>query len=141
MHKYSLSKKYLIDKLDNNFLYDEKIHQWYQYNVDNSNVWSIISNLKFEKIIENFIEEHPNFNEQLNNSYLDNVIKKLKRNLIIDFNKFLNENNHLVPFNNGILNLKTLELLDHSKNYNFTYKLNIDYDPKAKMKKIFVDWL
>ena len=41
----------------------------------------------------------------------------------------------LVPFKNGVLDLNTKILLNHDPNYYFTYSLNIDYDPNAKISK------
>ena len=41
-----------------------------------------------------------------------------------------------INFNNGILNLKTMELIPHSTDFKFVQKLPINYNPKAKCPKI-----
>jgi putative DNA primase/helicase len=136
-----LVEEYLLEKINNELLYDLLSNQWYQYNVNNSNIWSPINNLKFEKLIASYIKLYPNFNKILRNSYLDNVIKILKRELEYELNSFIKKNNNLIPFKNGILDLKTKKLLFFSKDYKFTYKLTIDYDPLAKMDLTFANWL
>lgn len=54
------------------------------------------------------------------------------RTNIRDTDWFLDTTNRKVNFNNGVLNLDTMEFLPHSIEYGFRYVLKYDYDPKAK---------
>lgn len=45
----------------------------------------------------------------------------------IDFNK----DTDLLPLENGILNLKTKELFDYAPEHKFTFKIPVEYNPKA----------
>jgi putative DNA primase/helicase len=47
----------------------------------------------------------------------------------------------LVPFKNGVLDLNTIKLLNHDPSYYFTYSLNINYNPSAKIEKSMLDFL
>lgn len=66
--------------------------------------------------------------------------------LLLDTHITANAPRNLICFNNGVLNVDTMEFGDHSPEYYFTYKLAVDYDPEATcptitktMKKIFGD--
>lgn len=46
----------------------------------------------------------------------------------------------LVNLNNGVLDIKSKKLLDHSHEYNFRYKLNHDFNPEARASR-FIEFL
>ncbi len=50
-------------------------------------------------------------------------------------NEFVEPENK-INLNNGVLDIITRELLPHSPDYNFLYKLDVDYDPDAKCPTI-----
>jgi len=51
-----------------------------------------------------------------------------------------NKEKHLLPMRNGILNLKTMELVEHTKELRMTWQLPFDYDRNAHCEPI-IDWL
>ncbi len=64
--------------------------------------------------------------------YLNLVLDKIEADTFIDKKKFFSEENPwLLPVKNGILDLKTRVLNDHSPEKIFFTKLPIKYDPKA----------
>jgi len=70
-------------------------------------------------------------------SICNQVISKIEADTYIneeDF--FVNENLDLVPVQNGILNIKTKELLNFSPDYRFFNKLKVDYNPKLYNESI-----
>lgn len=138
--EFFICKNYLKDKLSN-FIYDKEINQWYQYNMDHLGVWEAINEEDFKFEVIKLLTEHEIIKDNLKMSYLVNVLSFLKTLLRTNLREFSEKNNNLIPFNNGILNLKTGELLSFSPEFKFTSKLNIDYVPGARMKKNFVDWL
>lgn len=61
----------------------------------------------------------------------------------VDFNIYRNKakKQKLIPFKNGVLDLKTRKLLAHNKDYYFTHGLNISYDPNANVSYDMVYFL
>lgn len=46
-----------------------------------------------------------------------------------------------IPFQNGVLDLKTRELLPHSPDYGFTAAMPYPWDPNAPVPTVVIDWL
>jgi putative DNA primase/helicase len=67
----------------------------------------------------------------------NNVTAKIQADTYIDPNKFFNQNNiKEIPIQNGILNLKTREILSYTQDKIFFNKLPIKYDPQATCEAI-----
>lgn len=78
--------------------------------------------------IDKFAED--NFDPKPNNYMCMEFRGKIKRNNIRPFNWF--RIHELINFKNGVLNLSTLEMSNHSIVNGFRYVLPFDYDPKAE---------
>lgn len=139
--EYEICEDYLLELLDNNYLYDNEVRQWYVYNNNESHIWEVISIEDLKLIIIKHLKEHKLIKKNIKKHYLTNIIDFLSTLLKTNFNKFSNQHTNFIPFNNGILNLTTSELLPFSREFKFTYKLNIDFDPEAKMNSDFANWL
>lgn len=63
--------------------------------------------------------------------YIDNVLKELKALAPIDLEEF-DQHHHLLNFRNGVVDLRSGEMLEHSKGYLLTTQLEFDYDPEAE---------
>lgn len=87
--------------------------------------YELISFLKLKNIIDSIIKIGSN-PTTVNNFFNKTLIKGYK-----DFESDLQESGYL-NCDNGLLNLKTKELLKHSPEFFFKYKLNHKYDKKAK---------
>lgn len=90
---------------------------------------------------DNFGENVATFLESKNIGYSARKIKNL-----IDVTRYMlkdtpEHNPDFLPFKNGILNKKTGELFPHSKDFFFTYCLEIDYDSDNQETPIFNKWL
>lgn len=75
-------------------------------------------------------------NRKVNNaiqSFLNNP------NIARDLDKF-NVDKDIINVDNGVLNLKTLELKEHSPSFNFTYCCNVKWNPQAD-SSFFLNWL
>lgn len=72
-----------------------------------------------------------------NNHTVNEVIAKV-RALSYRDTTFLNELTplHLIPFQNGVYNTETMELVAHSPKWFFTYKHPVVFDPKATCPQI-----
>jgi len=69
-----------------------------------------------------------------------------KKNCISFARSFLSrqsieDNTHLLSFNNGVLDIRTGELLEHNKNYYLTYGFKEDYKRSDECPKLVLDWL
>ena len=65
------------------------------------------------------------------------VIEKIEVDTYIEHdNFFIEEDVNLLPVQNGILNIKTKELMDFSSDYRFFVKLPTKYNPEAKCPNI-----
>jgi len=139
--EYEICEDYLLEKFGGNYIFDNGINQWYKYDAGGSNIWEAITEEDLKFNIIKYLKEHEAIGKKIKLSYLKNVIDFLRTLLKINFREFSNQHINLIPFNNGILNIITGELLPHSSEFKFTSKLNINYIPEAKMSKDFANWL
>lgn len=89
----------------------------------NGKKWSDIS----RNIIHNFAER--NFDPSPSNQMCNEFEAKLKRTNIRNQNWYQVEG--LINFENGVLDLQTMEMNFHTPEYGFKYVLPFDYDPSA----------
>ncbi len=60
----------------------------------------------------------------------------------LDPGREVNDHPELVCLNNGMVNLKTLDIVPHDRDYYSTYQLNVDFDPKTdKVCQDFLNFL
>ena len=64
-------------------------------------------------------------------SFIDSVIKELRAMVPVDPEDF-DQDHHLLAFKDVVVNLKTGESLEHSKDFMLTRQLGFDFDPDAK---------
>lgn len=74
--------------------------------------------------------------EHCSNHYVKEIEEKIKRSTAISKGKFDDIPEELICLMNGILNLKTQELLDYDPKYYFKNKIPIEYNKKAACPKI-----
>lgn len=92
-------------------------------------------NGQFYKPVENSYLE--NFAQENFNPYAQTFMTREFRELVLRTNMaevsfWSKTTKRKVNFNNGVLDIDTMELLPHSKDYGFKYVLPFDYDAKAK---------
>lgn len=95
--------------------------------VYNGRKWVDIS----RNVIHNFAEQ--NFDPSPSNSMCTEFEAKLKRTNIRNQDWFQVEG--FINFQNGVLDLKTMEMHAHSPDYGFKYVLPFNYDPSANCPK------
>jgi putative DNA primase/helicase len=93
----------------------------------------------FTKNGKNIIEkECEKLLSEFSNTYKINEIRnKIERLTMIDRKDLGNANKNLICLKNGVLNLKTKELVNHSPDFCFMNKLPIEYNSKAICHNIF----
>lgn len=67
-----------------------------------------------------------------NSHIIEEVENHIRRNNYIDMSEFDSEPLTLIPLENGILDIETLELLPYSKEHRFIKTLGVAYKPEAK---------
>lgn len=67
-----------------------------------------------------------------NKKNVDDILSFIKNKVTKSYEDF-NKTPYLINCKNGVINLRTLELLKHSPVFFFDYMLDVNYDPKADM--------
>lgn len=80
--------------------------------------------------VKSFAEK--NFNPEPNIAKRQEFAEKLKLYNLISPDFFTETTMRKINFQNGVLDVETMELLPHSTIYGFRYVLNYSYDPQAK---------
>ena len=103
--------------------------QWMRYEADSPGVWSpesleFVESLVYQVITSKGIDGYGG------NSYIANIVKILRHQLIV--RKWIERSpSELIPFQNGVLELATGKLLEHSPGYRFTWSMPREHNPLA----------
>ena len=114
--------------------FEPVIRDWFLY--QQSGIFKVTPELMIQQAVYQAIEKHT-FNLGFQASYPAGVSSCL-RNLAI---RQLKSQVGLLCFKNGVLNLRSHELLPHSPDYFFTNQLPFDWLPNAPDPTIIVEWL
>lgn len=109
--------------------FNDKTSTWMRYGADFTGVWSPESDEFIESIISKILDSK-GITGYGSNSYVVNVVKKLRHDLI-ERNWTELPTSEYLPFINGVLNLQTGELLPHSPGYKLTWRLAREYSQTA----------
>lgn len=104
------------------FITNIDTHQLMKYD---GKKWIIVEDLE----ITAFATKH--FNPTAKNTMRAEFLGIIKNKKISSKNFTGKDNNNFINFDNGVLNIKTRELLPHSEDYGFTYCLPYAYNPNA----------
>lgn len=113
--------------------FDATARTWQRYNGIH---WEEISDFRAFATIDGWIEQGA-AEVGYTTGYVHGVSDFLKARLLIDSP---NQDPNLVPFRNGLLNLKTGELCAHSPENHITWCLPYQYDPAARCSKV-IAWI
>jgi len=102
---------------------------WMRYEADSPGVWSVETNEYTESIISTILDAKGIVGYG-SNGYVTNILKKLRHLLIV--RKWIEQSpSELIPFQNGVLELATGKLLEHSPGYRFTWSMPREHNPIA----------
>jgi putative DNA primase/helicase len=116
-----MSKNVFRDLFDNRVRFDASVKQYWRY--DGNGKWVTCSDEYVFGVVQEYLEEAVS---SFSPSYVRNVIEFARKD-------FLHEgwteapNSLFMPFTNGVLEIKTGQLLDHSPDYGFTWQLPRPY--------------
>jgi Domain of unknown function (DUF3854)/D5 N terminal like len=116
-----MSKKVFRDLFENIIRFDASIKQYWRY--DKKGKWVICSDEYIFGIVQEYLEESvPNFSP----AYVRNVIEFAKKDFLHEGWTEMSSLLYL-PFENGVLEMATKQLLPHSPDYGFTWQLPRPY--------------
>ena len=129
----SVVAKMLATKIDE-LSFDPTSKDWMRY--DGNGVWVDMDESEIFDAISKMIDSSIN-DVGYSSNFVEGVIKFLRGDTLY---KDWNCQRGLIPMKNGVLSLATKELLPHSQEYRFTWKLPYDFDEKADCPTI-KEWL
>jgi putative DNA primase/helicase len=120
-----MSKKVFRDLFDNRVRFDASVKQYWRY--DRNGKWTNCSDEYVFGVVQEYLEEAvSNFSP----SYVRNVIEFARKDFLHE--GWTEASNLLyIPFENGVLEIKTGQLLDHAPDYGFTWQLPRPYSALA----------
>jgi len=139
---HNLIAKEIAEKYRGQMAWDVKIQQWRRYSSELEGIWAIEPKEFIRQIIRIEIEPIAEMNRNpktgklpnITNNVVSGVENLLKDDLAV---RHWNEDNlRLIPFENGVFNLETRELIEHAPGHYLTWCLPYDYNPEAKCDKI-----
>lgn len=103
---------------------------WMRYEADFPGVWSVETNEYTESIISTILDAKGIIGYG-SNGYVTNILKKLRHLLIV--REWIERSpSELIPFQNGVLELATGKLLEHSPGYRFTWSMPREHNVLAQ---------
>ncbi|HEY9871902.1 MAG TPA: phage/plasmid primase, P4 family, partial [Candidatus Obscuribacterales bacterium] len=105
---------------------------WMRYEAEKPGIWSPEHDVSVEAAIKAELDCLPCFNTERGYSYayLAEVTKFMRCELLVR-NWDDTESRKLIPFQNGVLDVTTRELLDHAPGYRLTWQLPRAHSPQA----------
>lgn len=116
--------KELAEKYNEQWRFCAELNSWLIYEHEQKGVWSVVSELIISQAI---LVELTNKGIEVfrTNSYVANIIGFLRDKLLVE--KWVEQSERYLPFNNGVYDLTTKKLHEHSPGFNLTWKLPRDY--------------
>ena len=129
----------LLEKYRNLIAWDISIQQWRRYGAEHDGIWNKEADEFIRQVLYAELEAMEDVTEEdITPALVKQTEELLKWKLAI--RKWDSENRSILPMLNGVLDLKTRELHDHSPNNRLTWVLPINFDPKADCDPI-KEWL
>ncbi|RMF24174.1 MAG: DUF3854 domain-containing protein, partial [Cyanobacteria bacterium J083] len=124
----------IASKYRNYWIYCDSLRTWLAYGIVTPGVWTTVSEDYLAAEIDCILEEKGIIGYGTN-SYIKNIIGKLKRRLYTrEWQEKLSSEHEVLPgaaflpFRNGVLEIATGTLHQHSPGFRFTWQLPRDYD-------------
>ncbi len=121
--------KKIAEEYRDRLCFNNQIGQWMRYEADSPGVWSIETQEFIESCVYKILDSK-NIEGYNSNSYIANIVKILRHQLIERRWIELSPKDFL-PFQNGVLEIATGNLLPHSPGYRLTWQLPREHNPLA----------
>lgn len=107
------------------WVYCDELRTWLAYSLETKGIWTVISKQYLAHAIDNILEAR-NIVGYGTNAYIQNILGALERKLFI--RKWSEKSTtEYLPFRNGVLELATNKLHEHSPGFRLTWQLPRDY--------------
>ncbi len=116
-----MSKKVFKDLFENTIRFDASVKQYWRY--DGRGKWVVCSDEHIFGKVQEYLEEAI---ETFSPNYVENVIRFGKKDILHEGWAEMSSLMYL-PFENGVLEMSTKQLLPHSPDYGFTWQLPRPY--------------
>lgn len=122
--------------------YDLVSGDWFEYDIS-LGLWKRLTVFEIDQKIFKLLRSDDDLKGLLTADYKNRVKISLEMINGLNFNIYRTKNQdlQLIPFKNGVLDLFKQELMPHDPNNYFSYGLNINYDPSAKLSPEMVAFL
>jgi putative DNA primase/helicase len=129
----------LAEQYRDYWVYCDELKTWLAYSLNTKGIWTIVTEQYLAAEIDAILESR-NVVGYGTNTYIQNIIGKLKRKLFVrEWSE--KSSTDWLPFKNGVLELATNKLHEHSSSFRFTWQLPRDYTVVETSWKNIDDWL
>lgn len=95
------------------------------------NAYRFQGDLKIRELCQS-IMKRAGFEKEINNSAVAEVIGHITRSSYCEREEYEDSETSFIPLSNGILDIKTLELIPYDADHLFLFRLEVKYDKEAK---------
>ncbi|MDJ0727815.1 MAG: DUF3854 domain-containing protein [Prochloraceae cyanobacterium] len=121
------------------WIYCDQYKNWLIYEEELPGVWELVSKDFIEHKIH-FLLKARGIEGYGSNSYINNILGTMKRELIV--RTWTKQNSAaFLPFKNGVLEIATGKFQDHSPDFRLTWQLPREYDPNDTDWSSISNWL
>ena len=130
----SAAAEIIAEQMINVYAFDKKSEKWIKYT---EGYWSDTQKQDIKESVSKIMRDSTFFPSPYKNYYFNGIVQLLRNHLSSTPKE---EDRHLLPFKNGVLDINTKTLMPNDPEYGFTWQLPYKYDPSAKCKPI-TKWL
>jgi len=127
----------LAEKYSKTLAFNNESHCWMHYEADFPGVWSPETDEFIESLVYRIIKAKGI--KGFSPSYLTAVTKIMRSELIV--RKWVEASKDYLPFENGVLEIETKELLPHNPSYRFTWSLPRQHNQLASDWATIETWM
>ncbi len=132
----SITAAKLLPGVEYDWLYEGKTGRYFQYN--GAGLWEVSGNVAFLGLVKKRMETHDDIIEYgFKEAFLNGVEGLLSIDLCGDLTA---QPHNLIPFRNGVLDIKTGKKIEHAAENHLTWQLAFDYQRSATCL-FFQTWL
>ncbi|MDJ0536927.1 MAG: DUF3854 domain-containing protein, partial [Xenococcaceae cyanobacterium MO_207.B15] len=129
----------IAEKYRDTWIFCDQLKTWLAYSLETEGIWTVVSPEYLEAEVHTILKAR-NIKGYSTNAYIKNIVGALKRELYLRKWDELSSTDWL-PFQNGVLELATGKLHDHSPGFRFTWRLPRDYVVVERGWRAIDTWL
>ncbi|MEH2374405.1 DNA primase family protein [Nostoc sp.] len=129
----------IAEKYKDKWIFNSEANCWMIYELEQSGIWSKVNDYYIEGLINKELK-HQKIAGYGSVNYITSIIGKLRLELI-EIGWEEKSPTKLLPFQNCVLEIATGNILNHSREYRFTWCLPRDFDNSDNEFRLINDWL